>query len=167
MPGLNATFNHNSTGFPLTGHAHGAAAAVHRLPRQQQLQPHQHDLRQLPPERLQQREEPGEPHRGGFPTTCEHCHDTVLLDGWQRSTTPPPVSADRVAHGAAAGLHRLPRQQQLQPEQHALRHLPPERLQQHDQSGARNGGFPTTCELCHDTTAGRIRPSITTTRRSR
>ena len=209
---LNATFNHNSTGFRADRIAHGSAAAVHRLPRQQQLQPDQHRLRQLPPERLQQRDHSGEPHHGGFPTTCETCHDTVQwTDGTFNHTTTgfaltgmhtvPPrqctdchvnnnynlnstacvtchlkdytghhesgarrgrlpaavravprhhgvdgfhlqpqqhgVSADGIAHGSAAAVHRLPRQQQLHDAADDLHRLPPDGLQQHHESRPR------------------------------
>ena len=66
------TFNHAQTGWALTGIAYGAAASLHRLPRQQQLQHHEHGLRELPPERLQQGQVAGGSHRGKVP---DHLRD--------------------------------------------------------------------------------------------
>ncbi len=83
---LNATFNHNSTGFPLTG--------AHTVPPRQCTDCHIKNNYNL------------------TSTLCYTCHQNDY-----NGTTNP-------AHAAA--------------------------------------GFPTTCELCHDTTAGPTRPSITT-----
>ena len=65
------------------------------------------------------------PHTG-FPTTCEQCHDTIQWTRWQVRSLADRLPADGFAYGSATGLHRLPRQQQLQPEQHALHYLPPD-----------------------------------------
>ena len=88
-----------------------------------------------------------------FPQTCDQCHNTSFMAECDLQPRQHRISADRVAHGPAAAVHRLPRQQQLQPEQYdPVLHVPPEGLHGHDQSRARGRWVPDTCELCHDTT---------------
>ena len=80
-PGNRLVFDHSKSGFPLTGRTYGAAAPVHRLPRQQQLQHHHHGMCQLPSERLQQRDHPGAAYRlpDDLPAVPRH----GAVDRWQ------------------------------------------------------------------------------------
>ena len=71
---------------------------MHRLPRQQQLQHHDHDLHHVPPDGFQRTRHPGP--ATGFPPTCDQCHDTVLWTDatFDHSTTGFPLT----------GLHTVP-----------------------------------------------------------
>ena len=112
--------------------AHRAAAAMRGLPRQQQLQHHQHDC--ITATRTTTTTRPTPVPHTGFP------HDLRAVPRhlqWTDGKFRPlhhRLPADRLAYGAAAAVHRLPRQQQLQPDQHGLHFLPPEGLQGHDES---------------------------------
>ena len=75
---LNATFNHSSTGFALTG-SHAAPPRLcsdchvnnnYNLTNTACVSCHQNGL--------QQRGHPRKSHRSWFPNTCETCHDTIL-----------------------------------------------------------------------------------------
>ena len=54
-----STFNHNNTAFPLTGSHTRSSAGMHRLPRQQKLHDAADHVHWLPPDRLQQHDQPG------------------------------------------------------------------------------------------------------------
>ena len=139
-------------GLPADRLAHRAATAVHRLPRQQQLHHHQHGLRDLPPEGLQQGTTNPNHVTANFPQTCEQCHDTQPWPNAHVQSHHHRLPADRLAHRAAAALHRLPRQQQLQPDHSTACvtcHLK-------DYQGTTNpnhvtANFPQTCDQCHST----------------
>ena len=73
------------------------------------------------------------------------------MDGRQVRSLADRLAADRFPYGAAAGVHRLPHQQQLQHHEHDLHFVSPDRLQQCENAGDHTRDFPTTCENCHDT----------------
>src|SRR5579871_1425300 len=50
-------------------------------------------------------------------------------------------SANRIAYGSTKAMHGLSRQQQLQPDEHDVRLVPPDRLQQCDQPGRPRGSW--------------------------
>ena len=148
-------FNHTTTGFPLTGSAYGAAAAVHRLPRQQQLRAEQHVVLLVPSEGLL-RDTNNPPHAAaGFPTTCELCHDTTV---WTDSTfnhnntTFPLTGSHLVPPRVCTDCHV----------NNNYTTLPTTCIGCHqtDYNNTTNPGhtaqpqfFPTTCQTCHNTTA--------------
>ena len=76
----NATFDHATTGFPLTG-AH-TAAAVRAVPREQQLQPDQPPTRRASVAiRTTSTGTNNPPHApAGFSQTCTQCHTTALAE---------------------------------------------------------------------------------------
>jgi len=148
----NATFNHNSTGFSLTG--------SHTVPPRQCtdchvnnnynitvttcVSCHQNDYNNATT--------PVNHKAAGFPTTCETCHDTVLWSdgtfnhtstGFQLTgahTVPPRVCTDCHVNN-----------------NYTLNSTLCYSCHQKDYAGTTNpahqaAGFPTTCELCHDTT---------------
>jgi len=148
---LNATFNHNSTGFPLTG-AHTAPPRQctdchvnnnYNLTSTACLSCHQTDYNKATT--------PVNHIAAGFPTTCETCHDTVqwtdgifnhTSTGFQLTgahTTPPRLCTDCHANN-----------------NYALNSTLCYTCHQKDYTGTTSpahaaAGFPTTCELCHDT----------------
>ena len=75
-----ATFDHSKSGFPLTG-AHRCRRGMYGLPRQQQLQHHEHGLCQLPSNGLQQRDNPGA--ACGLPEDLPAMPRHGALDRWQ------------------------------------------------------------------------------------
>ena len=52
------------------------------------------------------------------------------------------IPVDRIAYSPATAVHRLPHQQQLLAEQHALLFVPSEGLPEHEQSATRSRGIP-------------------------
>jgi hypothetical protein len=149
---LNASFNHNSTGFPLTG--------SHVVPPRQCTDCHvnnNYNLNSAACYSCHQKEYAGtnNPAHGaaGFPTTCEVCHDTIV---WTDSTfnhnktafpltgshvVPPRQCTDCHVNGnyttlptACYGCHQTDYQKSTNPG-HA----------------AQPQFFPTTCQNCHDT----------------
>ena len=109
--------------FPLTGAHTGAATPVRGLPRQQQLQHHQHDVRVVPPEGFQRSDQSQSRSTGvcsDLPIVPHH----VGLAACAVRPLEIRVPADRLAHGAAAAVRGLPRQQQLQHHQHDVRVVP-------------------------------------------
>ena len=115
---LNATFNHDSTGFPLTG--------LHTVPPRACTDCHVNNNYNLTTNtcvscHLKDYQGTTNPNHvtSNFPQTCDQCHSTStwLNATFNHSTTGFPLSG--TAHGAAASLYRLPRQQQLQSDQHA------------------------------------------------
>ena len=110
------------------------------VPRQQQLQPHQRRLLQLPPERLQ-RHQRNPPHKtAGFPQDCTLCHNTTQLDGRHVQPHHHRLRPHRRARHHA--VRAVPRQQQLQPHQRRLHQLPPDRLQRHHQPAPQGRRLP-------------------------
>jgi hypothetical protein len=146
---LNATFNHNSTGFPLTG--------SHTVPPRQCSDCHinnNYTLNSTLCYSCHQQDYISAtspvPHTG-FPTTCESCHDTVLwTDGkFNHSATGFPLT----------GSHTVPPRQCTDchvNNNYALNSMLCYSCHQKDYTGTTNpahsaAGFPTQCELCHDT----------------
>ena len=148
---LNATFNHNSTGFPLSG-AHTSPPRQctdchvnnnYNLTSTACVSCHQNDYNTATT--------PVNHIAAGFPTTCETCHDTVLwtdatfnhtTTGFQLTgahTVPPRVCTDCHTNN-----------------NYSLNSTLCYSCHQKDYTGTNNpahaaAGFPTTCELCHDT----------------
>ncbi|HLZ39362.1 MAG TPA: hypothetical protein VKQ11_00275 [Candidatus Sulfotelmatobacter sp.] len=148
---LNATFNHNSTGFPLSG-AHTSPPRQctdchvnnnYNLTSTACVSCHQNDYNTATT--------PVNHIAAGFPTTCETCHDTVLCTdatfnhtttGFQLTgahTVPPRVCTDCHTNN-----------------NYSLNSTLCYSCHQKDYTGTNNpahaaAGFPTTCELCHDT----------------
>ena len=83
------------------------------------------------------------PHTG-FPTTCELCHDTIHWTDatFNHNNTPFPLTGSHTV--PPRHVRGLPCQQQLHHAADDLYRLPPDRLQQHDESGARRAAavFP-------------------------
>jgi hypothetical protein len=147
---LNATFNHDSTGFPLTGN--------HTVPPRQCTDCHVNNNYTLTTTTCISCHQTDYnnattpvPH-SGFPTTCENCHDTVLwTDGkFDHSTTGFPLT----------GMHTVP--PRLCTDCHinnnyTLNSTACVTCHLKDFQGTTNpnhvsAGFPQQCELCHDTT---------------
>ena len=147
---LNATFNHNSTGFVLTG--------SHTVPPRQCTDCHvnnNYNLTSTTCISCHQKDYNNAttpvPHTG-FPTTCETCHDTVQwIDGMFNHTT---------TGFALTGSHTVPPRQCT--DCHVNNNYTPNSTacvtcHLKDYNGTTNpahaaAGFPQQCELCHDTT---------------
>ena len=148
---LNATFDHSSTGFPLTGsHTVPPRACTdchvnnnYNITNTACVSCHQTDYNNATT--------PVAHVAAGFPTTCETCHDTVQwTDGkFDHSTTgftltnshlvPPRMCTDCHVNN-----------------NYSLTSTLCYSCHQKDYAGTNNpnhttAGFPTTCELCHDT----------------
>ena len=149
---LNATFNHNSTGFPLTG-AHTSPPRQctdchvnnnYNLSSTACVSCHQNDYNTATT--------PVNHIAAGFPTTCETCHDTVL---WTDATFNHTTTGFQLT-----GAHTVPPRQCSDchlNNNYSLNSTLCYSCHQKDYSGTNNpahaaAGFPTTCELCHDTT---------------
>ncbi len=145
-----ATFNHNNTPFPLTG-SHTvpprACADCHTNNNYTSLPTtcygcHQNDY---------QNAKSPVPHTG-FPTTCENCHDTLQwTDGkFDHSQTGFPLTGSHTVPPRACTDCHVNNNYTLNSTLCISCH-------QKDFTGATSPvphtGFPTTCELCHDTTA--------------
>ena len=149
---LNATFNHSTTGFPLTGsHTVPPRACTdchvnnnYNLTSTACVTCHQTDYNNATT--------PVNHVAAAFPTTCETCHDTNLwtdatfnhtTTGFQLTgahTVPPRACVDCHVNG-----------------NYALNSTLCYTCHQKDYTGTTSpahaaAGFPTTCELCHDTT---------------
>jgi hypothetical protein len=149
---LNATFNHNSTGFALTG--------AHTSPPRQCTDCHvnnNYNLTSTACVSCHQNDyntalTPVNHIAAAFPTTCETCHDTVL---WTDGTFNHTSTGFQLT-----GAHTVP--PRLCTDCHvnnnyALNSTLCYSCHQKDYTGTNNpahaaAGFPTTCELCHDTT---------------
>ena len=147
----NATFNHNSTGFPLTG--------GHMVPPLQCTDCHvnnNYNLTSTACVTCHQTDYNNAttpfPHASaGIPTTCANCHDTVLWsDGkFDHSTTGfPLVGSHTVPPRVCTDCH-VNNNYNLTSTACAACHLA-------DFNGTTNpphaaAGFPQQCELCHDT----------------
>jgi NMD protein affecting ribosome stability and mRNA decay len=148
---LNATFNHNSTGFPLTG--------SHTVPPRQCSDCHVNNNYNLTSTTCYSCHQtdyinavsPVNHVAVAFPTTCEACHDTVRWSdgtfnhastGFQLTGShmvPPRVCADCHVNN-----------------NYSLNSTLCYSCHQKDYAGTNNpphqsAGFPTRCELCHDT----------------
>jgi len=148
---LNASFNHNSTGFPLTGnhmvpprqctdchisnnYTLGSAACIscHQTDYTNAVSPVNHAA-------------------AGIPTTCETCHDTNL---WTDGTFNHTSTGFQLT-----GAHTVP--PRLCTDCHtgnnyAIKSALCYSCHQKDYTATNNpahaaAGFPTTCEVCHDT----------------
>jgi hypothetical protein len=149
---LNATFNHNSTGFPLTGN--------HTVPPRQCSDCHvnnNYNITTTACVSCHQKDYNGATTpvnhiTAAFPTACEACHDTVLwTDGKfnHASTGFPLTGAHTVPPRLCADCHVN--------NNYALNSVLCYSCHQKDYAGTNNpahaaAGFPTTCEVCHDTT---------------
>jgi hypothetical protein len=149
---LNATFNHNSTGFPLTGN--------HMVPPRQCTDCHvnnNYNLSNTACVSCHQTDynnaiTPVNHVAAGFPTTCETCHDTVL---WTDATFNHTTTGF-----ALTGNHTVP--PRLCTDCHvnnnySLNSTACVTCHLKDYQGTTNpnhvsAGFPQQCELCHDTT---------------
>lgn len=148
---LNATFNHNSTGFPLTG-AHTSPPRQctdchvnnnYNLTSTACVSCHQNDYNTATT--------PVNHIAVGFPTTCETCHDTVR---WTDATFNHTTTGFQLT-----GAHTVPPRQCIDchvNNNYSLNSTLCYSCHQKDYSGTNNpahaaAGFPTTCELCHDT----------------
>src|SRR5215469_8126233 len=149
---LNATFNHSSTGFPLTG--------SHTVPPRQCTDCHVSNNYNLTTSSCvschqtdyNSASTPVNHVAAGLPATCETCHDTVQwTDGTFNHTT---------TGFQLTGAHTVP--PRLCTDCHvnnnySLNSTLCYSCHQKDYAGTTNpahttAGFPTTCELCHDTT---------------
>ncbi|HET9409826.1 MAG TPA: hypothetical protein VFO39_21505 [Candidatus Sulfotelmatobacter sp.] len=148
----NATFNHNSTGFPLTG--------SHTVPPRQCTDCHignNYNLANMTCVSCHQKDytnalSPVNHPAASFPTTCESCHDTVLwTDG----------KFNHAATGfTLTGAHTVPPRQcsdchvnsnyKLSSAACVTCHLKDYQATNNPNHAA--AGFPQQCELCHDTT---------------
>jgi hypothetical protein len=147
----NATFNHNSTGFPLTGN-HTVPPRLctdchvnnnYNLTSTACVTCHQTDYNNAT--------SPVAHAAAGFPTTCETCHDTVQwTDGkFDHSTTGFPLTnSHTVPPRLCTDCHVN--------NNYSLNSTLCYSCHQKDYAGTTNpahasAGFPTTCETCHDT----------------
>ena len=149
---LNATFNHSTTGFPLTGsHTVPPRACTdchvnnnYNLTSAACVSCHQTDYNNATT--------PVNHIAAAFPTTCETCHDTVL---WTDATFNHTTTGFQLT-----GAHIVP--PRLCTDCHvnnnySLNSTLCYTCHQKDYTGTTSpahaaAGFPTTCELCHDTT---------------
>lgn len=148
---LNATFNHNSTGFSLTG--------SHSVPPRQCTDCHvnnNYNLTSTACYSCHQKDytsaiSPVNHLAAGFPTTCGTCHDTVQ---WTDATFNHTSTGFQLT-----GSHTVP--PRLCTDCHvnnnySLNSTLCYTCHQKDYANTNNpahqaAGFPTTCELCHDT----------------
>ena len=150
---LNATFNHNSTGFSLTG-AHTVPPRActdchinnnYNITNTTCVSCHQTDYNTATT--------PVNHVAANFPTTCETCHDTVLwTDGTfnHASTGFTLTGAHTVPPRACSDCHKGASPYALNSTACVTCHLT-------DYNGTTNpnhvtSGFPQQCDLCHDTT---------------
>jgi len=149
---LNATFNHNSTGFPLTGN--------HTVPPRQCTDCHVNNNYNLTSTACVSCHQtdynnattPVNHVAAGFPTTCETCHDTVQ---WTDGTFNHATTGFTLT-----GNHTVPPRQCTDchvNNNYALNSTACVTCHLKDYQGTTNpnhvtAGFPQQCELCHDTT---------------
>lgn len=147
---LNATFNHNSTGFPLTG--------SHMVPPRQCSDCHVNNNYNLTTTacvscHLKDYQGTTNPNHASsnFPQTCDQCHNTTswLNATFNHNSTGFPLT----------GSHKVPPRQCTDchvNNNYNLSSAACYSCHQKDYAGTNNpahaaAGFPTTCELCHDT----------------
>jgi hypothetical protein len=114
----NGKFDHATTGFVLTG--------AHTVPPRQ-------CLRELPPEGLSGHHR-SQPRGGRVPDRLRILPQHHVLGRGDFQPRDHRVHLDGRAHRPTAAMHRLPCQQQLSAEHYGVRELPPERLQQCQES---------------------------------
>ena len=148
---LNATFNHNSTGFPLTG--------SHTVPPRQCTDCHVNNNYNLTSTacvtcHLKDYQGTTNPNHvtSNFPQGCDQCHNTTtwLNATFNHNSTGFPLT----------GAHTVPPRQCTDCHVNNNYNLTSTlcyTCHQADYNGTNNpahaaAGFPTTCELCHDTT---------------
>jgi hypothetical protein len=148
---LNATFNHNSTGFPLNG--------MHTVPPRQCSDCHVNNKYNLASGacvtcHLKDYQGTTNPSHvaSNFPQTCEQCHSTStwLNATFNHNSTGFPLT----------GAHTIPPRQCTDchiNNNYALNSTLCYSCHQKDYAGTTSpahavAGFPTQCELCHDTT---------------
>ena len=148
---LNATFNHNSTGFPLTG--------MHTVPPRQCTDCHVNNNYNLTSTtcvtcHLKDYQGTTNPNHvtSNFPQGCDQCHNTTswLNATFNHNSTGFPLT----------GAHTVPPRQCTDCHVNNNYNLTSTlcyTCHQNDYNGTTNpahaaAGFPTTCELCHDTT---------------
>jgi NMD protein affecting ribosome stability and mRNA decay len=146
----NATFNHNSTGFPLTG--------LHTVPPRQCIDCHANNNYTLSSAacvtcHLKDYQGTTSPKHvtASFPQACDQCHNTSSWANaiFNHSSTGFPLS----------GSHAVPPRQCTDchvNNNYSLNSTLCYSCHQKDYTGTNNpahsaAGFPTTCELCHDT----------------
>jgi hypothetical protein len=150
---LNATFNHNSTGFPLTANHMVPPRACtdchvnnnYSLTSTACVSCHQNDYNNATT--------PVNHIAAAFPTTCETCHDTNL---WTDATFNHTATGFQLT-----GLHTVP--PRLCTDCHVNNNYSLNSnlcysCHQQNYASTTNpahaaAGFPTTCEVCHDTTS--------------
>src|SRR5579872_2211089 len=148
---LNATFNHDSTGFSLTG--------SHTVPPRQCTDCHvnnNYNLTSTACVSCHQNDytnalSPVNHISANFPTTCENCHDTIQ---WTDGTFNHTATGFQLT-----GSHTVPPRQCSDchtNNNYTLNSTLCYTCHQKDYTGTNNpahaaAGFPTTCELCHDT----------------
>jgi hypothetical protein len=149
---LNATFNHSTTGFPLSGsHTVPPRACTdchvnnnYNLTSTACVSCHQTDYNNATT--------PVNHVAAAFPTTCETCHDTVL---WTNATFNHTTTGFQLT-----GAHTVPPRACVDCHvngNYSLNSTLCYTCHQKDYAGTTSpahasAGFPTTCELCHDTT---------------
>src|SRR5579859_3136612 len=149
---LNATFNHNSTGFALTG--------AHTVPPRQCTDCHvnnNYNITNTACVSCHQTDynnatSPVNHIAASFPTTCETCHDTVL---WTDGTFNHTSTGFQLT-----GSHTVPPRQCSDchvNNNYSLKSTLCYSCHQKDYASTTNpvhstAGYPTTCEVCHDTT---------------
>jgi hypothetical protein len=150
---LNATFNHNSTGFPLTGshtapprqctdcHVNNnytitntACSSCHMKDYTNALTPVAHVA-------------------AGFPTSCETCHDTVLwTDGkFDHNTTGFSLTGSHTVPPRQCADCHINNNYTLNSTACVTCHL--NNFNSTTNPNHRTSGFPQQCEICHDTVA--------------
>jgi hypothetical protein len=147
---LNATFNHNSTGFPLTGN--------HAVPPRQCTDCHVNNNYNLTSTTCISCHQTDYNHatspvpHSGFPTACEQCHDTLLwTDGkFDHSTTGFPLTGNHTVPPRQCTDCHVNNNYTLNSTACVTCHLK-------DYNGTTNpnhvsAGFPQQCEVCHGTT---------------
>jgi NMD protein affecting ribosome stability and mRNA decay len=147
----NATFNHNSTGFPLTG--------MHTVPPRQCVDCHVNNNYNLTSAacvtcHLKDYQGTTNPNHvaSSFPQTCDQCHNTT---SWANATFNHNSTGFPLT-----GSHTVPPRQCTDchvNNNYSLNSTLCYSCHQKDYTGTSNpahaaAGFPTTCELCHDTT---------------
>ena len=148
---LNATFNHNSTGFPLTG--------SHTVPPRQCTDCHVNNNYNLTTTacvscHLKDYQGTTNPNHvtSNFPQGCDQCHNTT---SWLNATFNHNSTGFSLT-----GSHTVPPRQCTDchvNNNYSLNSTLCYSCHQKDYTGTTNpahaaAGFPTTCELCHDTT---------------
>ena len=113
--------------------------AMRPVPREQQLQPDQRGLLELPPDRLQRHHQP-DPQSRQLPAGLLRLPHHHRLD--RRHVQPCHHRLHAGGRARHPAVRRMPRQQQLQPDQRGLFQLPPDGLQRSHQPSAHSRRIP-------------------------